>query len=260
MSPTRAAFEAFLDRLADVARAADDVVGLVAFGSTADRSRVDEWSDHDFAWLTVPGAEDRYRHDLAWLPDPDRIALSVVEEHGGVKVVYDDGHVLEFGIDSLAGFARWLGNRAEVVVDKGGVTEAVTAVLAKPPPGERTDPEREIRLFLTQLLIGVGRTRRGEVTNGGHLVRTEAVQHLLAVVAARRAPTGDAGAGDNLDVRRRLERVHPDIATAIEAAIRLDPDGAGRCLLDLADRELAPGWERYPARGVASVRARLGWA
>lgn len=255
----RRAFEDFLHRLSDVARAAPDVVGLVGFGSTADRTRVDEWSDHDFAWLTVAGAEDRYRHDLSWLPDHDRIALSVVEGHGGVKVIYDDGHVLEFGIDSFEGFGRWFANRTEVFVDKGGVAEAVAAVAAKRLPGDDVVPEREMRLFLTQLLIGVGRARRGEVVNGGHMVRSEAVQHLLAVVAARILPSGDEAARDSLDVRRRLERVHPRIAAAIEDAVRLDPDAAARRLLDVAEAELAPGWPEFPAAGAAAVRARLGW-
>lgn len=254
------AFEAFLDRLSDVARAAPDVVGLVGFGSTADRTRVDEWSDHDFAWLTVPGAEDRYRHDLSWLPDHDRIALSVVEGHGGVKVIYDDGHVLEFGIDSFDGFTRWFANTADVLVDKGGVAEAVAAVLTKPVPGDETVPEREIRLFLTQLLIGVGRARRGEVTNGGHMVRSEALQHLLAAVAARVPPAGAVAARDTLDVRRRLELVHPTIAAAIEEAVRLDPDAAASRLLDLAVSTLADGWAEFPTDGVTAVRARLGWA
>ena len=61
----RTRFLSYLDELAAVARARADVVGLVAFGSTADRGRVDEWSDHDFAWLTERGAESRYRHDLS---------------------------------------------------------------------------------------------------------------------------------------------------------------------------------------------------
>ena len=69
----RAEFERYLDRLAQVARDADDVIGLVGMGSTADLSRVDEWSDHDFAWMVRPGAQDRYRYDLSWLPDADRV-------------------------------------------------------------------------------------------------------------------------------------------------------------------------------------------
>ena len=97
----RARFEDYLARLTQVARDRDDVIGLVGMGSTAELWRVDEWSDHDFAWMVQPGAQDRYRYDLSWLPDAERIALSVVEHHGGVKVIYDDGHVLEFGMATL---------------------------------------------------------------------------------------------------------------------------------------------------------------
>ncbi|CAI9403191.1 hypothetical protein [Nocardioides sp. T2.26MG-1] len=42
-------FDEVLDALAATARESEDVVGLVAFGSTADRSRTDAGSDHDFA-------------------------------------------------------------------------------------------------------------------------------------------------------------------------------------------------------------------
>ena len=76
-------FSAFLAELVAIAERDPDVIGLVGFGSTADRRRVDEWSDHDFAWLVTPGTADRYRHDLGWLPEAGRIAMSVVEGHGG---------------------------------------------------------------------------------------------------------------------------------------------------------------------------------
>lgn len=248
-------FAEYLERLADVARGERDVVGLVAFGSTADRARVDEWSDHDFAWLTRPGADDRFRYDLAWLPDAERIALSVVEGHGGVKVVYDDGHVLEFGIASLDGYAQWVANRAEVIVDKGGVAEATAAILAKPAPAG-DDAERAIRLFVTQLLIGAGRARRGEVVNGGRLVRTEAVAHLVVAILGRLSSAAGFTANE-LDPTRRLEHGHPELAAAIEAATRLAPDAAALALLDIAENALSSGWPGFPSAGVAAARHRL---
>ena len=48
-------FSAFLAELVATAERDPDVIGLVGFGSTADRRHVDEWSDHDFAWLVAPG-------------------------------------------------------------------------------------------------------------------------------------------------------------------------------------------------------------
>lgn len=256
MTDIRTAFEDFLERLADVARRADDVVGLAAFGSSADRARVDEWSDHDFAWVTRPGAEERYRRDLSWLPDADRVVLQVVEAHGGVKVVDEGGHVLEFGIATPETLRGWAGNRIEVLVDKGGVAEAVAELLDGASTG-RGDAARDIRLFCTQILIGVGRARRGELLSGSHLVRDDAVGRLLAALGARLP--GDASRLDTLDPFRRVEFVHPHIAARVEAAIRLPLDDGARELVDLAEELLAPGWDAFPHAGVAAIRRRLGW-
>ncbi len=91
-----------------------------------------------------------------WLPDSERIALSVVEHHGGVKVIYDDGHVLEFGMATLESLQHWFGYAVEVYVDKGGVADAVAGMVAKPLPEGPVDLARTMRLIMTQLLIGVG--------------------------------------------------------------------------------------------------------
>lgn len=252
---TDSPFDRYLFDLATVAESRDDVVGLAGFGSTADRRRVDEWSDHDFAWVTMAGAEDRYRHDLSWLPGADAIALSVIEHHGGLKVIYDDGRVLEFGITSLDNFVNWAGNSIEVIVDKGGVAEAVATILAAPLPEGEPDADRAIRLVLTQLLIGVGRYRRGEVLSAGRSIRDEATAYLLVALGMRLE--GSRARLDSLDPRRRFDFVHPDIAQQIEAALRLDPESAARALLALAEQHFGHG---FPARGAAALRTRLGWS
>lgn len=252
---TKAEFADFLDRLADVARSEADVLGLVGFGSTANLDRADEWSDHDFAWVTVAGAEDRYRHDLSWLPDAGRIALSVVEWHGGVKAIYENGHVLEFGIADPAGFSGWLGNSGRVIVDKGGVAEALDRVHGNRRPEGAADAEREIRLVLTQLLIGCGRARRGELLSAGRLIREDAAGRLLSVLATLHPDPRL----DPLDPFRRVELVHPELSAHLTDALELPPENAARAILELTEEHLAPRWEEFPWSGVAAVRARLGW-
>jgi hypothetical protein len=254
---TSKGFDQFLDQLSETATASPHVVGLAGFGSTAARERVDEWSDHDFAWITAPGAEDTYRHDLTWLPDADSIALSVIEHHGGVKVIYDDGHVLEFGITDVDALRTWAGNSIRVVVDKGGVAESVAAVLRAPIAD--TDPTgyRFVALLLTQVLVGVGRYRRGEVLSASGLIRGEAVNHLLAAVAARK---GMASTNlDSLDPRRRVEKDFAELGVELEQAVRHDPETAARRLVDIAERELSHGWPEFPHRGLTALRRRLGW-
>jgi hypothetical protein len=252
----RARFLGFLDHLVQIARTRDDVQGLVAFGSTADRNRVDEWSDHDFAWITTAGAQDRYRHDLSWLPDHERIVLSVVEHHGGVKVVYDEGRRLEFGIADVEAFSTWAGAPAEVLVGDAAVHDATARVVARRPEGD-VDAAREVRLMLTQIHSGVGRTRRGEKLSGSGLVRFEAVNHLARALAARLP--GDTTRLDPLDPRRRFDHVHPELGARLEAATRLPVEETARALIDLAEEHLAPGWDEFPHAGVAAIRARMGW-
>ena len=234
------------------------MIGFVGMGSTAERHRVDEWSDHDFALVTVDGAEDRYRHDLSWLPAAASIALSVVESHGGVKVIYADGHVLEFGITSLAGLANWAGNAYEVFYDAGGVTEAFAAVVAKPlPTGARNDAA-DIRLVLTQVLIGIGRYRRGEVLSAGESVRSEALAYLLRVLgpppAGRRSDcsTRSTRAGGSSSCTRSWLRSSPQRSRLTWSS------SAGRCSTS-PNGNSSRGWDDFPREGLAAVRARLGW-
>ncbi len=254
----RAAFEQFSAEL--LARVEDlpGVIGLVLMGSTADRSRLDEWSDHDFAVITDPGAQDALKADLAWLPRFDRLALSAADPEEGFKAFYDDGHVLEFDVASLEELLGWEADDYEVVLDRGGVAETMRTISAKEKPGERADAARDIRIFLTLLLVGVGRHRRGEVIMAGAAVRSAAVSRLVDVWRSR--IHGDRpDALDSLEPRRRFELAYPEAGAAIGRALEADVETAARTLLDLAERELAPGWDEFPAEAVNALRRRLGW-
>lgn len=250
-------FAVFLDEVVALAERDPRLVGLVVMGSGADPARLDEWSDHDLALVTVPGHQDTFRHDLSWLPRAESIAMSAVEHHGGVKVVYDDGHLVELGIATADELATWHGNAARVLVDKGGVAAAVRTMQERPLPTGPPDDARDVRVFCTLLLAGVGRARRGEVLSAGHIVRAEALEILLRLLA-HRLP-GDPTLLDNLDSRRRFERVHPALAERVAAALERDAETAARTLLGIAEEHLAVDWVDFPHRGVAAVRRRLGW-
>jgi hypothetical protein len=257
VSHPRDHFELFSSRLRDSLASRDDVIGLVWMGSAAARHRVDEWSDHDFALVTADGAEETYRTDLSWLPDFASVALAAREAHGGVKVIYDDGHVLEFGVTSLDGLSVWHANVYEVALDRGGVAEAFVRVAGREKPNDAAQFDREIGLFVALLLIGVGRFRRGEVLVASQLVRTIAVGHL--VTAWRLAqPTPRLADLDDLDPFRRFELVYPEAGKAIAEAIERDVESAGRALLELAEAAFGDRAD-FPVRGVAAVRSRLGW-
>jgi hypothetical protein len=249
-------FEERLHELVAAARARPEIVGLVGFGSTAERSRADEWSDHDLAVITTPGTEPPLRHELDWLPHPERIALAVVDGHDAVSVITDAGEVLEFGVATLEDFAGWAGNRAEVLLDRGGVAAVVESMLEHPAPSASVDVGQETRIALVKLLVGAGRARRGELLTANRNIRGEALEHLLAAWAA--ALPGDRRALDSLDPHRRFETVHPQLAARVDRALRLDPEAVARALLELAEETLGHRHD-FPAAGVAAIRRRLGW-
>ena len=239
------AYMQFIDDLQSSLEARDDVLGLVLLGSAAARERQDEWSDHDFFVITADAAAEPMRQDLTWLPDHASIALAPRETDHGLKVVYDSGHVLEFAVFTLGQLSLAGANAYEVRFDRGGVG-AVMESLAK-RPRERRDDARDLALFISLLLIGVGRVRRGELLVGGNLIRTYAVERLLRVLAFRHPDPRL----DDLDPFRRVELVFPSLGLA--EALQQDPESAARSILAIAEAELGP------VQGAEVLRRRLGW-
>lgn len=246
----RAFTEELRSRLAEDPR----VVGLVAVGSMAARDYLpDEWSDHDFFVIARPGEQEALRVDLGWLPRADRVALSFRETEHGVKVVYDDGHMLEFAVFDLDEIGLASVNRYRVLLDREGVEQRVAEVRAR-PRAEETD-EFLFGMAVTAALVAAGRARRGELlTASSFAVRT--LQHLTALLA-RVVPTSNASILDELDSLRRFELAYPELGAELAGAVRLAPDEAAVVLLDVAARELRERRPDLPWRGFDAVRGRI---
>lgn len=247
----RQTFEAYVGELVTACQNDARIVGLVLMGSTADRSRVDEWSDHDFAAICIPESLEDVRGDLSWLPRSDTLVAGVRELHGGFKAIYQDGAVLEFAITDLGNLRTFLTNAWEVAYGGEPVLEAMRAAEANPIAASRR--ERDAPLFLAAILIGVGRTRRGEVLSGSRSVRGEAFDYLVAMLAASQSAPGSHRL-DTLDPRRRFEFVYPEWGSELITALEFPVEECARILVELAWRE-----ELVSEAGVAAVRApRLG--
>lgn len=247
-----------VDRLVAGVAPDPDVLGVVLLGSAADPARADEWSDVD-VWLVVAeGTQDRYREELSWLPGHDGIVVVARETEHGRAVVFDDGSYVELAVASIGDLAVFRATQARVVLDRGGVAEAVAAVTVTPREPDRELARRAMAMLCGRLLVGVGRARRGEVLSAGRFVRELAVAEIL-VALRELCPAPGAGRLDPLDPTRRVEIVHPARAAELAAACREDVEPCARRLADLAERWFAdePEW---PRAGVAAVRRRLGWA
>ena len=230
------AYRAFTAELADRAARAPHVAGLVAVGSMAERDYgPDEWSDHDFFLITDSGAQERFRTDLSWLPRADEIVLSFRETAHGVKVVYADGHLLEFAVFDFEETALAGVNRYRVLVDRDGVLEQRLAELAARPKGRESD-EHLFGMAVTAALVAAGRAHRGEVVSGSFFA-VSCARHLCALIA-RHVPAERSGLLDDLDPLRRFEVAYPELGAEVAAALRLAPPEAAARLLELGEREL----------------------
>jgi hypothetical protein len=152
----------------------------------------------------------------------------------------------------------WAVNMHRVVLDKGRVAELLSGMAARTTPASAQDAD-DIQLFLSHLLIGTGRARRGELLAANLSIRGHAMRHLLPVWRHRVEPQ-DAAALDTLEPNRRFELAYPWSAMELADALAHDPEPAARELLDVAERVLADGWEHWPTAGVDAIRARLDWS
>jgi hypothetical protein len=249
------AFRRWTERLRANLAQDERVIGLVMLGSSAEQRRLpDAWSDHDFFVITRPGVQEALRQTLDWLPDADHIVLRPRETDHGLKVLFDDGHVIEFAVFDMADmrYARVNDWRVLLEPPDGSISALLREYEARdavPPP---FDPEREIGLMLSLILIGSGRVARGEIISGGRFIKDFALSAFLRLLANTVTPA-PGSIPDNLDPFRRVERCYPQIAPRLHAALLLPPLDAASALLDLAETTLAD----MPTAAVAVVRGEI---
>ena len=261
-------FLEFEDQLTANLNAHPAVVGLVFLGSAADHSRFDEWSDHDFFVFTEEDSAEALRQDLSWLPNFDQIVIRPRETAHGLKVVYRDGHVLEFAVFKNSELEIAAANSFLVTLDKTGDIQTRMQAIADKAAAESDranktefDQEREFELFLCQLLIGVGRARRGEVLIGGQHVRSWAINNLLGLVRHWQHPArGTEDKTDNLNRFRRFEIQYPSIAARVESALQKPVDQAAEFLLETLVEVAGGNLTESQKLQVQTVKERLGWS
>ena len=153
------AYDAFTAALQGSLAGRPDVLGLVALGSMAGRDyQPDEFSDHDFFVVAAPSSAEPLREDLSWLPAGDRVLLSFRDTAHGLKVLYDDGHLLELAVFAPEELALASVNRYRVLLDRADVEprmEAVARATAEASAAGAPTDEALLGLFL------VGAPRRG---------------------------------------------------------------------------------------------------
>lgn len=254
-------FDQYSAELTSRCRQTPGVLGLILVGSTtaARASARDRWSDHDFFVLFADGTEQALRRELPFLPFRDQVVTVAREGEIGVSVLYADGHVFEFGAATVAELGPFRLGQYEIAYDTGPVAGLAAAAARRGAQRATIDAAHEVSLAFIKLLIGVGRTRRGELINGGSFVRTYAVGHLANAVLAR-LPYEVAPARDGLDPVRRFEEAYPSISRPLGEALDRPAEEAARLLYDLARAALEPGWDEFPTLAADTVAQQLGWS
>jgi hypothetical protein len=234
-----------------------EVRGLIFLGSAADGARTpDEYSDHDF--FVVAEDAEQLRNNLDWVPDHLRLVWVHRETAHGLKLLYDDGHLLELAVFTSAelGWAR--GDTWRVAFDRGGqpsleqhLRENLTRV--RPPPSDRS---WLLRQGVLDLVIGARRWARGERLAAHRRVFADALPKLLEVLVTH-VPAEHPELVDPLDPLRRVELSRPALGRAVGEVLLWPADRAAAALFELVVATVTPTADTLPSSVVATVRQAL---
>ena len=249
--------EKFLDyqaQLLDLVRMRPEVIGLIFVGSAAATHRVDQYSDQDFFLVVQQGAGESFRQDLSWLPNSTDIALHPRETAHGLKVVYQNGDVLEFAVfeDSELEFSA--ANDYRVVLDRANLTERMAKIAERSMPTE-VNRAQELELFLSLILIGVGRARRGEVLAAEQHIKGYALNYALRLIRLAR-PISESRK-DSLNAYRRFEFDYPELGRELQDVLLMPTEESAKSLAVLVLREIRGDNREFELYRV--VADRLGW-
>lgn len=248
-------YEQFTARLLAQAQHDERVLGLVAMGSMAVAQRRDRWSDHDFAWIVRSGSQEGYRQHLDWLPDSDQIVLTLRETEHGLKVLYANGHLIEFAVFDPEELGRARANDYAVLLDRADIAARMQQVLVATET-QPVDLAHELAHVLCLIQVGTGRYARGEQLSGHVFLKSYALGHLLRLLAGLLPPDQVAHL-DNLDAFRRFEQVVPHLSAELNEMLLREVPACAAGLLDLIERELRPRLADFPEAALAALRQHL---
>lgn len=246
-------FLSFQAKLTESVAKRPEVIGLIFVGSAAATHRVDQYSDQDFFLVVKEGTGESFRQDLSWLPNHSEIALSPRETAHGLKVVYQNGDVLEFAVFEDSELELASVNDYKVVLDNQDLTERMAKIAERSIP-RQTDRAHDYELFLALVLIGVGRSKRGEILAAEQHIKSAAMDFAIRLIRSAKAKNSQA---DSLNGFRRFEQDYPELAKELHRIVLLETEVAAKDLCELVLRVISAN-ENEQAQ-YAVIAKRLGW-
>lgn len=246
-------FLSYQVQLTDLVTKRPEVIGLIFVGSAAATERVDQYSDQDFFLVVTEGTGESFRQDLSWLPNHETIALHPRETAHGLKVVYQNGDVLEFAVFEDSELELSSVNDYKVVLDRQDIAQRMAKIAARsvPVPSNRA---QDYELFLSLILIGVGRAKRGELLAAQQHIKSYALSFALKLLRAKLSSNPQE---DSLNGFRRFELDYPELGVELIEIMLLPTEEAAKRLSAVVLRELNAGDAEHAQYRV--VAKRLGW-
>jgi hypothetical protein len=235
-----AAYTQFTRLVSERLEADARVLALIALGSMADPTLRDATSDHDFWLLVTPGSEASVLQSLDWLPRPAE-HLAVVRFRGrGASVLYRDRHIVEFAVFTDTTLQWQPTDRYDVLIDCVRVEHRLQGLVAAAREQRASVEGWSDAIGNLSLVVwtGVQRYHRGEYLSSHKYLRYHAVDALLNAAQASGILAGPRL--NFLDPWRRLEQIHPRLASEVRAAAEAPGLAGADMLLEVANTHLRP--------------------
>lgn len=203
-----------LERLDAIGRSLErhpQALALLGLGSVGvERDRMDAFSDLDFFALVEEGAKTAFLEDLSWLSDVAPVAFAFRNTDDGYKLLYADGIFCEMAVFTPTELARVPYAPGRIVWRRPGVHDTIaTPVQSLPVPSNRS-VEWLAGEALTNLYVGLGRLRRGELLTAQRFIQHFAVDRVLEL--APHFEQVQPISHDPFVIERRVEQRLPEVA------------------------------------------------
>ena len=174
----------------------EDVFAFIGLGSLHDLSRLDAYSDIDF-FILVQSQQDKkiYMEDMSWL-DVHPIIFSYIETRDGLKVMYEDGILLEFAVFTMDELKLIPFQEGTIYYKKPFINEH--DLKPQIESFHAFDLNKTISNCLSNLYVGLLREHRGEHVAAFLMIQVYATSNLLKIL--------DQKQDDPFVVERRIEQ------------------------------------------------------
>ncbi len=203
-----------LKRLDDIGRSLErsgHALALIGLGSVGlELERLDAYSDLDFFVIVEPGYKQTYLTDLQWLSSLCPIAYCFANTEDGYKLLFADGIFCEFAVFEPDELQHIPFAPGRLVWKQPHASATLSQPVAAPAAPSRHDRDWLLGEALTNLLVGLGRERRGEKLSAMRFIQGYAVDRALELADYVEAAQGVAQ--DRFANERRFEQRYPGVA------------------------------------------------